>query len=159
MLAAYICGLPPQQGSSLCSGGLTVVTRYYFNIVTRRCSPFVYNGCDGNPNNFASLNSCNNFCHAAGSFLAFLSAARASACSAGDVVYLNPNSQSPITCNDEMQNNCPRNFNCVYDSLTDQNVCCGATDMGVCPDGEKVPWLLHAAFSLPLFRPTSTPST
>jgi hypothetical protein len=60
-----------------------------------------------------------------------------SACSAGDVVYLNPNSQVPITCNDEMQNNCPRNFHCVYDSLTDQNVCCGATDMGVCPDGEK----------------------
>ncbi|PAV55962.1 hypothetical protein WR25_14492 isoform B [Diploscapter pachys] len=54
----YICGLPPQQGSSLCSGGLTVVTRYYFNI-------------------------------------------------------------------------------CIYDGLTDQSVCCGATDMGVCPDGEK----------------------
>uniref|UniRef100_A0AC34GWY3 BPTI/Kunitz inhibitor domain-containing protein n=1 Tax=Panagrolaimus sp. ES5 TaxID=591445 RepID=A0AC34GWY3_9BILA len=121
---AYICGLPPQQGSSLCSGGLTVVTRYYFNIVTKKCSSFVYNGCDGNPNNFASLNQCNNFCHAA-------------ACNAGDVVYLNPNSHEPITCNDEMQHNCPRNFACQYDKLTDQNVCCGATDMGVCPEGEK----------------------
>uniref|UniRef100_A0A158R459 BPTI/Kunitz inhibitor domain-containing protein n=1 Tax=Syphacia muris TaxID=451379 RepID=A0A158R459_9BILA len=121
---AYICGLPPQQGSSLCSGGLTVVTRYYFNIVTRKCSSFVYNGCDGNPNNFGSLNQCNNFCHAA-------------ACSAGDIVYLNPNTQQPITCNDEMQNNCPRNFQCTFDSLTEQNVCCGATDMGVCPEGEK----------------------
>ncbi|KAK6018061.1 EB module, partial [Ostertagia ostertagi] len=26
---------------------------------------------------------------------------------------------------------------CVFDSLTDSNVCCGATDMGVCTDGEK----------------------
>uniref|UniRef100_A0A914CB91 BPTI/Kunitz inhibitor domain-containing protein n=1 Tax=Acrobeloides nanus TaxID=290746 RepID=A0A914CB91_9BILA len=121
---AYICGLPPQQGSSLCSGGLTVVTRYYFNIVTKKCASFVYNGCDGNPNNFATLNQCNNFCHAA-------------ACNAGDVVYLNPNSQEPITCNDEMQHNCPRNFQCQYDKLTDQNVCCGATDMSVCPEGEK----------------------
>ncbi|CAJ0580667.1 unnamed protein product, partial [Mesorhabditis spiculigera] len=121
---SYICGLPPQQGSSMCSGGLTVVTRYYFNIVTKKCSPFVYNGCDGNPNNFASMQQCNNFCLAA-------------ACAAGDVVYLNPNSQMPITCNDEMQNNCPKNFNCIFDHLTEQSVCCGATDMAVCPDGEK----------------------
>ncbi|CAD6185822.1 unnamed protein product [Caenorhabditis auriculariae] len=120
----YICGLPPQQGSSLCSGGLTVVTRYYFNIVTRKCSPFVYNGCDGNPNNFASLNQCNNFC-------------MASACNAGDVVYLNPNTGLPISCNDELQNNCPKNFQCIYDGLTDQSVCCGATDMAVCPESEK----------------------
>lgn len=101
------------------------MTRYYFNIVTRKCSPFVYNGCDGNPNNFASINQCNNFC-------------MASACNAGDVVYLNPNTALPISCNDELQNNCPKSFQCIYDSLTDQSVCCGATDMGVCPDNEKV---------------------
>ena len=83
-----------------------------------------FSGCDGNSNNFGSLVSCNNFCHAA-------------ACNAGDIVYLNPNSQEPITCNDEMQHNCPRNFVCQHDKLTDQNVCCGATDMGVCPEGEK----------------------
>ncbi|CAI4230794.1 unnamed protein product [Auanema sp. JU1783] len=119
-----ICSLPSQAGSSLCSGGSSVVSRYYFNIVTRKCTSFVYNGCDGNPNNFASLNQCNNFC-------------LASACKAGDVVYLNPNTQQPISCKDELQNNCPKNFQCIYDQLTDQSVCCGATDMGVCPDGEK----------------------
>ncbi|KAK6742664.1 hypothetical protein RB195_010116 [Necator americanus] len=120
----YICGLPPQQGSSLCSGGSSVITRYYFNIVTKKCSPFTFNGCDGNPNNFPSLTQCNNFC-------------LASACSAGDVVYVNPNTQTPISCNDEIRNNCPKNFQCVFDSLTDMSVCCGATDMGVCPEGEK----------------------
>ncbi|WKX99529.1 hypothetical protein Q1695_014424 [Nippostrongylus brasiliensis] len=121
---SYICALPPQQGSSLCSGGVSSVTRYYFNIVTKKCSPFAFNGCDGNPNNFASLTQCNNFC-------------TASACKAGDVVYLNPNTQTPISCHDDIQNNCPKNFKCVFDSLTDSSVCCGATDMGVCPDGEK----------------------
>ncbi|VDL75178.1 unnamed protein product [Nippostrongylus brasiliensis] len=123
-VGAYICALPPQQGSSLCSGGVSSVTRYYFNIVTKKCSPFAFNGCDGNPNNFASLTQCNNFC-------------TASACKAGDVVYLNPNTQTPISCHDDIQNNCPKNFKCVFDSLTDSSVCCGATDMGVCPDGEK----------------------
>lgn len=121
---AYICALPPQQGSSLCSGGVSSVTRYYFNIVTKKCSPFAFNGCDGNPNNFASLTQCNNFC-------------TSSACKAGDVVYLNPNTQAPVSCNVEIQNNCPSNFQCVFDDLTDVSVCCGATDMGVCPEGEK----------------------
>ncbi|PIO69588.1 Kunitz/Bovine pancreatic trypsin inhibitor domain protein [Teladorsagia circumcincta] len=69
-VGAYICALPPQQGSSLCSGGVYSVTRYYFNIVTKKCSPFAFNGCDGNPNNFASLNQCNNFCTASGSIFA-----------------------------------------------------------------------------------------
>lgn len=39
---------------------------YYFNIVTKKCSPFAFNGCDGNPNNFASLTQCNNFCTSSG---------------------------------------------------------------------------------------------
>ncbi|KAK6044703.1 Kunitz/Bovine pancreatic trypsin inhibitor domain protein [Cooperia oncophora] len=148
---SYICALPPQQGSSLCSGGVYSVTRYYFNIVTKKCSPFAFNGCDGNPNNFASLNQCNNFCTASGSvsfeesrkvqensnIQVVASMAGRQTCKAGDVVYLNPNSQTPISCNDEIQNNCPKNFQCTFDSLTDSNVCCGATDMGVCPDGEK----------------------
>ncbi|KHJ87809.1 Kunitz/Bovine pancreatic trypsin inhibitor domain protein [Oesophagostomum dentatum] len=31
-------------------------------------------------------------------------------CTAGDVVYVNPNTQAPIACNDEIRNNCPSNF-------------------------------------------------
>ncbi|VDN22387.1 unnamed protein product, partial [Cylicostephanus goldi] len=138
---AYTCSLAPNQGKTCGPGvsykffynsqtqvsewaGLYSLNRYYFNIVTKKCSPFAFNGCDGNPNNFATLAQCNNFC-------------MASACAAGDVVYVNPNTQMPIACNDEIRNNCPNNFQCVFDSLTDSSVCCGATDMGVCPDGEK----------------------
>uniref|UniRef100_A0A914UJW3 BPTI/Kunitz inhibitor domain-containing protein n=1 Tax=Plectus sambesii TaxID=2011161 RepID=A0A914UJW3_9BILA len=121
---AHICSLPPQQGSSSCATGIVSKTRYYFNIVTRQCTPFNFNGCDGNTNNFETQAQCSNFCHAA-------------ACSAGDVVYLNPNNQEPIHCDDEMRNSCPTNFQCTYDSLSDKHVCCGATDMGVCPAGEK----------------------
>ncbi|KAK6056936.1 hypothetical protein COOONC_05552 [Cooperia oncophora] len=45
------------------------------------------------------------------------SAHTSSACKAGDVVYLNPNSQTPISCNDEIQNNCPKNFQLQAKSL------------------------------------------
>lgn len=56
---AHVCSLPPLQGT-LC--GSHQLTRYYFNIVTGQCSPFQFNGCDGNQNNFVSLSKCNNFC-------------------------------------------------------------------------------------------------
>lgn len=44
-ISAYICSLPPQQGSS-CSS--SAAARYYFNIVTKECTSFTYNGCSGN---------------------------------------------------------------------------------------------------------------
>uniref|UniRef100_A0A914UKJ1 BPTI/Kunitz inhibitor domain-containing protein n=1 Tax=Plectus sambesii TaxID=2011161 RepID=A0A914UKJ1_9BILA len=118
---AYICGLPPQQGSNC---GLSTLNRYYFNIVTSTCTEFNYYGCDGNANNFAGLAQCTNFCHSA-------------ACKAGDAAYINPNTMTPMECNASLQNQCPPNFDCVFDGLSSRHVCCGATDMGVCPSGEK----------------------
>ena len=56
---AYICSLPPQQGTS-CSSSASA--RHYFNIVTKECTQFTYNGCSGNLNNFNTLEQCNNFC-------------------------------------------------------------------------------------------------
>ncbi|KAI6235899.1 hypothetical protein M3Y95_00100300 [Aphelenchoides besseyi] len=131
---AYICSLPPQQGSS-CSS--SAAARYYFNIVTKECTQFTYNGCSGNLNNFATLERCNNFCLSA-------------ACTPGDVAYVNPNTNLPYECNAALSNSCPNNFVCTYDPLSTNSVCCGATNMGnedydtkiygildVCPDGEK----------------------
>uniref|UniRef100_A0A183BTQ1 Kunitz/Bovine pancreatic trypsin inhibitor domain protein n=1 Tax=Globodera pallida TaxID=36090 RepID=A0A183BTQ1_GLOPA len=118
---AYICSLPPQQGST-CSSSASA--RYYFNIVTKECTQFTYNGCSGNLNNFGTLEQCNNFCLSA-------------ACTPGDVAYVNPNTKLPFECNAALSNSCPNNFVCTYDPLSTNSVCCGATNMGVCPEGEK----------------------
>lgn len=112
--AAFICSLPPQQGSS-CSA--SAAARYYFNIVTKECTQFTYNGCSGNLNNFATIEQCNNFCLSA-------------ACAPGDVAYVNPNTRMPYECNAGLSNSCPNNFVCTYDQLSGSNVCCGATHMG-----------------------------
>lgn len=98
--------------------------RFYFNIVTKECTQFTYNGCSGNLNNFATLEQCNNFCLSA-------------ACTPGDVAYVNPNTNLPYECNAALSNSCPTNFACTYDQLSSNSVCCGATNMEVCPDGEK----------------------
>lgn len=52
------------------------------------------------------------------------------ACPAGDSVYLDPNDQQPITCNEALQNSCPPNYHCTYNSLMNNYVCCGAGSMG-----------------------------
>lgn len=111
---AYICSLPPQQGTA-CSSSAS--TRYYFNIVTKECTQFTFNGCSGNLNNFGTLEQCNNFCLSA-------------ACNAGDVAYINPNTKLPFECNAALSNSCPSNFGCTYDQLSGTSVCCGATSMG-----------------------------
>ncbi|PIO52956.1 Kunitz/Bovine pancreatic trypsin inhibitor domain protein, partial [Teladorsagia circumcincta] len=101
------------QGSS-CSS--SAASRYYFNIVTKECTQFTYNGCSGNLNNFATVEQCNNFCLSA-------------ACTPGDVAYVNPNTNMPYECNAALSNSCPSNFACTYDQLSSTSVCCGATHM------------------------------
>ncbi|EJD73670.1 hypothetical protein LOAG_18918 [Loa loa] len=118
---AYICSLPLHQGNSC---GMTAVTRFYFNVARLNCIEFTYNGCGGNLNNFASLDQCNNFC-------------LSSACPSGDITYINPSTLIPLSCRTDMTNSCPNNFTCTYDELFGRNVCCGATNMEVCPNDEK----------------------
>ncbi|CAM4600969.1 unnamed protein product [Leuciscus chuanchicus] len=37
--------------------------RFYFDIDTGRCEPFEYGGCQGNANNFETLQECQDMCH------------------------------------------------------------------------------------------------
>uniref|UniRef100_A0A914VQH5 Uncharacterized protein n=1 Tax=Plectus sambesii TaxID=2011161 RepID=A0A914VQH5_9BILA len=67
-------------------------------------------------NNFATLTECNDFCFS-------------SACKDGDAVFIDPSTQDPVECNVALQNSCPTNYECTYDTLTTGYVCCGATDM------------------------------
>ena len=47
------CSLPQEQG--MC---LAWIPRYFFNATSQRCEFFVYGGCDGNENNFETMDSC-----------------------------------------------------------------------------------------------------
>jgi len=52
-----LCSLPKDGGK--CRG---FFERYFFNIVTGKCESFVYGGCDGNKNNFESIEECKKGC-------------------------------------------------------------------------------------------------
>ncbi|XP_006030539.1 kunitz-type serine protease inhibitor vestiginin-7-like [Alligator sinensis] len=52
-----ICRLPADTGP--CKA---YITRYYYDVATRTCKPFVYGGCEGNENNFGSSLICQLTC-------------------------------------------------------------------------------------------------
>ena len=51
------CELPPEVGP--CDA---LIHRYYFDVDSQSCRHFVYGGCEGNENNFASLDECRTSC-------------------------------------------------------------------------------------------------
>ncbi|ULT97722.1 hypothetical protein L3Y34_005506 [Caenorhabditis briggsae] len=119
-----ICSKPPQMGMlPKCSSG-SGQTRYYFNMALQTCSSYTSNGCDTSLNSFNSISECEDFCMSAG-------------CSLGDTVYKDPNTNKPFVCNTALQNNCPSNYECTLNALTQEHTCCGSDGMGVCPTGEK----------------------
>uniref|UniRef100_A0A914C9N7 BPTI/Kunitz inhibitor domain-containing protein n=1 Tax=Acrobeloides nanus TaxID=290746 RepID=A0A914C9N7_9BILA len=118
---AHICSLPPQQGNQ-CSK--MSITRYYFNIVIKECAQFSFNGCNGNLNNFNTLEQCSNFCSSA-------------ACNPGEVTYKDINTKKVIECSPAMVNSCPTDYVCKYDPLSTKHACCGTPPTDVCPEGER----------------------
>ena len=51
------CSLPPDPGP--CRAAFPA---YFFNSTSQRCERFIYGGCQGNANRFASLASCTRRC-------------------------------------------------------------------------------------------------
>ncbi|XP_032160714.1 boophilin-G2-like isoform X2 [Mustela erminea] len=54
---ADICLLPPDEG--ICRA---LFRRYYYDSSTQSCRQFYYGGCEGNANNFRTLEDCNEAC-------------------------------------------------------------------------------------------------
>ncbi|XP_050417589.1 uncharacterized protein LOC126831007 [Patella vulgata] len=52
------CSLPVREG--MCGG---FFNRYYFNMESKECEPFVYRGCGGNGNNYENLAECLKTCY------------------------------------------------------------------------------------------------
>ena len=57
ILGSDLCSLPKLPGP--CRGSFR---RYFFNKITNKCEQFIYGGCRGNANNFASINRCHYTC-------------------------------------------------------------------------------------------------
>uniref|UniRef100_A0AC35TNF6 Kunitz/Bovine pancreatic trypsin inhibitor domain protein n=1 Tax=Rhabditophanes sp. KR3021 TaxID=114890 RepID=A0AC35TNF6_9BILA len=116
----HVCSMPVKNGM-----GSSASTRFYFNKIIKECTPFTYNG-NGNLNSFPSLQACNNYCLSA-------------TCAAGENAYLNPNTNTPYECNPSLTTSCPRNYRCIYNSLTELHICCGTppTASDVCEDSAK----------------------
>ncbi|VDM25927.1 unnamed protein product [Hydatigera taeniaeformis] len=62
------CLVPPKAGYAQCaysgnrSGPSTTIQKAYYDKVHERCSWFVYLGCGGSDNQFASIEECNDSC-------------------------------------------------------------------------------------------------
>src|SRR3569832_617455 len=129
IILAQICSSPPSQGQQC---GSVNTERYYFNIVSRSCTTFTYQGCDTSGNNFGTLAQCQNYCNSAGMLLCFFCVFLSFfVCAVGEVVFVDPNTQAPRQCNQQLSNSCPTGYTCRYDSLTQNSVCCGATSAGL----------------------------
>lgn len=52
-----VCLLPPKEGPCR-----ALIPRWYYDRYTQTCQEFTYGGCQGNANNFRSLESCEKSC-------------------------------------------------------------------------------------------------
>ena len=63
LFLAFTCSLNADAGVQ-CGAGSTF--KYYYNSQTQNCESFQYNGCDGNSNNFANREACEQYCSVGG---------------------------------------------------------------------------------------------
>ncbi|KAH7731228.1 protein T22F7.3 [Aphelenchoides avenae] len=112
---AHICSLPPQQGSQCTKMS---ITRYYFNIVTKECGKFSYNGCSGNLNNFGSVDQY--------------------VCPDGEKAYMNAMDESVKECTINVPGSCPANYLCRFSPSRNRYFCCASKTGNVCPDGKAL---------------------
>ena len=82
------CELPAEPGP--CEA---LIDRYYFDVESERCRHFIYGGCQGNQNNFESLDACRATCHE--------SPGQPAACEVEGVVYPSGSDGvgDPLSCN------------------------------------------------------------
>jgi len=53
----HVCEQPQKSGT--CKASLT---RYFFNVDSQECESFTYGGCNGNANNFKTMQDCQKTC-------------------------------------------------------------------------------------------------
>ena len=104
---AVQCRLPKNEGFTC---GNSIQTFYYFDVNTKKCTEFLYNGCGGNGNRFLTLEQCQMGCGPLGG------------CPIGEP--LTDNAGNLLQCNTGGPM-CPDHFDCVrYSEDRRMNLCC-----------------------------------
>ncbi|VDD86305.1 unnamed protein product [Enterobius vermicularis] len=103
---AFTCSLQPSKGIA-CGSGSSY--RYYFDHTIKECQAFLFLGCDGNSNNFPSVEKCEAYCGVGGC----------------------PNGGSPLRVKNQLQScseidSCPPSYECSLISISGrpQRRCC-----------------------------------
>ena len=63
LFSSDTCELPMLKGACLFGSPAHQVRRWFHDKDTHRCKPFVYSGCGGNNNNFATDQQCMTACN------------------------------------------------------------------------------------------------
>lgn len=90
-----VCKQPVQSGPCY-----AYFTRYFFNSTSMRCEQFVYGGCNGNDNNFETMEECCNTC------------AKRGKCKEGTCPKIKPVLTSSCKSRCQSDGDCPRNQIC-----------------------------------------------
>ncbi|VDM52549.1 unnamed protein product [Angiostrongylus costaricensis] len=124
-----VCNQPQMKGVACL---VSPVSRFWYNSTSSSCQLFLYSGCQGNLNNFPSLESCQQFCEGVeGKAVTnatmlllvqfrmlefFCSFSVIPQCPLGDALRL---AGMPQKCSiDLLENECPRNYECHFDGRT-----------------------------------------
>ncbi|VDN03849.1 unnamed protein product [Thelazia callipaeda] len=109
-----ICHLPQEAGECGSDQWRVIVTRYYFDTKTGTCRLFNYSGCNGNDNNFESMEQCQSFC-------------LAQQCEVGVAYRMDAVNAA---CSPQVRKSCPEQFTCQEPVFGPVSICC--------PDPQKV---------------------
>ncbi|VDN07003.1 unnamed protein product [Thelazia callipaeda] len=98
-----------QCGQVLVPGlGNAHLQRWYFNITSQYCQPFIYKGLQGNENNFLSPSECQSTCFV-------------NPCALGEPY----RSQNDIVhCSSKSSTSCPSGYFCHFGAMLQTTVCC-----------------------------------
>lgn len=113
-IAGSLCNLARQLGVGC---HVAASSRFWYNASSMSCQLFIYNGCQGNQNNFPSLESCLSVCNGVEAEVH---------CPRGDG--LREDGRTKRCAFSRLENECPPEYECFFDGST----------YGCCPTSESI---------------------
>uniref|UniRef100_A0A915PH98 BPTI/Kunitz inhibitor domain-containing protein n=1 Tax=Setaria digitata TaxID=48799 RepID=A0A915PH98_9BILA len=130
----FACSVSMSSGRS-CAGSMRR-TVWYYNAIAENCMQFMYLGCGGTANRFATQQACMKHC--------IDKSAKVGNCPLGMSSYMMANGKTlPQVCKLNTAGSCPKAFSCVP-STTNIPICCKTE--AVCPK-QRVPYIIPGSDS------------